>query len=45
MKGLIKKWTDSSLIIKIVIGLLIGTVLGLLFPKATFIGIPGTLFI
>lgn len=45
MKGLVKKWTDSSLIIKIVIGLLIGTVLGLLFPKATFIGIPGTLFI
>ena len=45
MKGLIKKWTDSSLIIKIIIGLLIGTVLGLVFPKASFIGIPGTLFI
>ena len=45
MKGLIKKWTDSSLILKIAIGLLIGTVLGLIFPKATFIGIPGTLFI
>ena len=45
MKGLVKKWTDSSLILKIAIGLLIGTVLGLIFPKATFIGIPGTLFI
>lgn len=45
MKGLIKKWTDSSLILKILIGLAIGTILGLLFPKAAFIGVPGTIFI
>ena len=45
MKSILKKWTESSLILKIVAGLVIGAVLGLLFPKASFIGIPGTLFI
>ena len=45
MKSILKKWTESSLILKIVAGLVIGAVLGLLFPKATFFGIPGTLFI
>ena len=45
MKSILKKWTESSLILKIVVGLVIGAVLGLLFPKASFIGIPGTLFI
>ena len=45
MKGIVKKWTESSLILKIVIGLVIGAVLGLLFPNAAFIGIPGNIFI
>lgn len=45
MNGLIKKWTGSSLIFKIATGLVIGTALGLLFPRAGFIGIPGTVFI
>ena len=45
MKNLVKKWTESSLILKIVTGLALGTVLGLVFPKASFIGIPGTVFI
>lgn len=45
MKGFIRKWTESSLILKIVIGLVIGAVLGLLCPGATVFGIPGTLFI
>ncbi|MDO4808420.1 MAG: serine/threonine transporter SstT [Eubacteriales bacterium] len=45
MKSILKKWTESSLILKIVVGLVIGAVLGLLFPKASFFGIPGTLFI
>ena len=45
MKSILKKWTESSLILKIVAGLVIGAVLGLLFPKASFFGIPGTLFI
>ena len=45
MKSIFKKWTESSLILKIVAGLVIGAILGLLFPKASFFGIPGTLFI
>lgn len=45
MKNFIKKWTESSLILKIVIGLVAGTVLGLVCPGATIFGIPGTLFI
>ena len=45
MKSILKKWTESSLILKIVAGLVIGAILGLLFPKASFFGIPGTLFI
>lgn len=45
MKSILKKWTESSLILKIVAGLVIGAALGLLFPKASFFGIPGTLFI
>ena len=45
MQGLIEKWNRSSLIIKIFVGLAIGTALGLIFPKANFIGIPGTIFI
>ena len=45
MKSILRKWTESSLILKIVAGLVIGAVLGLLFPKATFFGITGTLFI
>ncbi len=44
-KSLIKKWTGSSLILKIVIGLVIGAILGILFPNSSFIGIPGTIFI
>lgn len=45
MKGFIKKYTETSLIIRILIGLIIGAVLGLLVPKASFIGIPGSIFI
>ena len=45
MKKIINAWTKSSLILKIVIGLVIGAVLGLVCPGATFIGIPGTIFI
>ena len=45
MKKFIQFWTNSSLIIKILIGLVLGAVLGLLFPNASGIGIPGTIFI
>ena len=45
MKVILKKWSDSSLILRIAIGLAVGTILGLLFPKADSFGIPGTIFI
>ncbi|MBR3195635.1 MAG: serine/threonine transporter SstT [Clostridia bacterium] len=42
---LIKKWNSTSLILRILIGLIIGAVLGLTLPKWTWIGILGTLFV
>ena len=41
----IKKWTESSLVLRILIGLVIGAVLGLLAPGWTWIGIMGTIFV
>ena len=41
----IKKWIESSLILKIVIGLVIGAVLGVLVPGWKIIGFPGELFV
>ena len=41
----IKKWTQSSLILKIVIGLVIGAVLGVAVPEWTIIGFPGEIFV
>ena len=45
MNDYIKKWTESSLILKIIIGLVIGTILGIAVPQWTFIGFPGELFV
>lgn len=45
MSDLLKKWTETSLVLRIVIGLVLGTVLGLLVPSASAIGILGTLFV
>lgn len=42
---IIKKWTESSLILKIVIGLIIGAALGVLVPEWKFIGVFGELFV
>lgn len=41
----IKKWIESSLILKIVIGLIIGAILGVAVPKWTIIGFPGEIFV
>lgn len=41
----IKKWTESSLILKIIIGLIIGAILGVIVPNWTVIGLPGKLFV
>ena len=40
-----KKWTESSLILKILIGLIIGAILGIAVPNYTLIGFPGELFV
>ena len=42
---LFKKWTEISLVKRIIAGLIIGIVLGLLIPKAAVIGILGDLFV
>ena len=45
MREYVKKWTESSLILKIVIGLIIGSILGVTVPNWTIIGFPGQLFV
>lgn len=45
MRNIVKKWTESSLILKILIGLIIGAILGVLVPQWTIIGFPGELFV
>ena len=45
IKGILKKWNSTSLIIRILIGLIIGTALGFLVPGQTWIGILGDLFV
>ena len=42
---LIKKWNSTSLILRIVIGLAIGVILGLTLPGASWIGVLGELFV
>ena len=42
---IIKKWTESSLILKIIIGLIIGAILGVIVPEWTVIGFLGKLFV
>lgn len=45
MKSLLKKWNDTSLILRIVIGLVIGIILALIVPQATPISLLGTIFV
>ena len=45
MKGIIKKYTETSLMIRIAIGLVVGALLGYFFPQASAIAIPGDVFI
>jgi len=42
---LFKKWMDSSLVLRILIGLVMGAVLGLVVPGWTWIGILGRIFV
>ena len=45
MKAIGRIWNGTSLIVKIVIGLVLGALLGLLTPQATFLTILGDLFV
>ena len=45
MKKLLKWWTDTSLVARILAGVVIGAVLGLVLPGWTGIGILGTVFV
>lgn len=45
MKKIVAAWTSVSLILKIVIGMIIGAILGLTVPQLTGISILGTLFV
>ncbi len=45
LRRLLRMYSESSLILRILIGLAIGAALGLLFPSAAAIGLPGTLFV
>lgn len=41
----VDKWTESSLILKIIIGLIIGAILGIIVPGWSIIGLSGQLFV
>ena len=43
--SLFKKWADISLVLRILVGLVIGAVLGLLAPGWTWLGILGSIFV
>ena len=45
MKAIGKIWNGTSLIVKILVGLVLGALLGLLVPQATFLTILGDLFV
>lgn len=45
MGNFVKKWNDTSLIFRIVIGLIIGIILALAVPQATVISLFGTVFV
>ena len=44
-RSILKKWAESSLVLRILVGLVIGAVLGLTLPGWQGIGILGTLFV
>lgn len=45
MKNLMKKWTDISLILRIIVGLVIGAALGVAAPHASIIAVFGSVFV
>ena len=45
LKSIAKKYSETSLILRIAIGIVIGAILAVIVPKAAFIGIFGDLFV
>ena len=45
MKQILSKWSETSLVLRILIGIIIGTCLGLFVPQFTGIGILGVVFV
>ena len=45
LSSALKKWTETSLVLRILGGLVIGTVLGLLLPQWKGIGLLGEVFV
>lgn len=45
MKGIVKKYVESSLVVKILIGLVVGAILGIAFPNAQVVAILGKVFV
>ena len=45
MKNILRKWVETPLVLRILAGLIIGAILGLIVPKWTAIGILGEVFV
>lgn len=45
MGNLFQKWSDTSLVLRIVMGVILGAVLAVAFPNATWLAMLGTLFV
>lgn len=45
MKNLLKRWNDTSLVLRILCGLILGVILGLVAPQATPVALLGDLFV
>ena len=45
MKNLLKRWNDTSLVLRILCGLILGVILGLAVPQATPVALLGDLFV
>lgn len=45
ISSIFRKWSEMSLVLRILVGLVIGAILGLLLPGWTWVGILGTIFV
>lgn len=45
MKEILKKWSETSLVLRIFVGLVIGAILGVACPQAVFVSVLGKVFV